>query len=100
MYQEQTERLYEQQNDDLVNELNGKVDILKSLAIDFRNEAKDQNKMLDDMEGDFDGTSTFLAGTMSRMEKMLNTGGSNHMCYLILFIFLVFMFIYFAIKYR
>lgn len=92
--------MYEQQNNALVDQLNDKVDLLKTLAIDFNKEAKDQNKMLDEMEGDFDGTGTFLAGTMSRLDKMINTGGSNHMCYLVIFIFVVFMFLYFAIRYR
>jgi hypothetical protein len=49
LYQEQTERLYETENDSLVDQLNEKVGILKGLAVDFNKEAKDQNAMLDDM---------------------------------------------------
>lgn len=48
-YAEQTESLFEQQNNALLSALNSKVDMLKQLSIDIGEEARNQNKMLDGM---------------------------------------------------
>lgn len=47
VHQEQTEHLFEQQNNELVDSLYDKVDLLKKITIDIGNEVREQNKFLD-----------------------------------------------------
>jgi blocked-early-in-transport protein 1 len=98
IYAEQTERMMESQNDELTNRLSEKVNLLKQLSIDIGVEVKEQNKMLDEMDVDFESTQGFMKKTLGGMTQMLNTGGSKHMCYLVLFIFALFILVYWLVR--
>lgn len=47
---------------------------------------------------EFDNTEGLLGGTMKRLGIMMDQGGSKHMLYLILFVVVVFVLLYFAIR--
>jgi len=96
IYEEHTEALYEQQNNEEVNVLNIKVEQLMNMTRDINTQLKSDNTTLTSIDEDFSHTNTSLSGTMSRLEHMINTGGSKHMCYLIFFVFFVFVFIYYV----
>jgi blocked-early-in-transport protein 1 len=71
---------------------------LKQISIDFGDEARSQNKMLDGVDNDFDSTQNFLKGTMNKLSHMISSGGSKHMCYLVAFIFAIFVFVYYLVR--
>jgi hypothetical protein len=45
-----------------------------------------------------DGTSNLMGNTLSALDEMMKSGGSKHMCYLVLFIFAVFMMIWWMVR--
>ncbi|XP_072045476.1 BET1-like protein [Amphiura filiformis] len=94
-----TEDMLESENNRLSQGLAAKVSTLKSLAMDIDEETKNQNVYLDGMGDDFQGTEGLLGGTVRRFDTMLGTGRQNRklMCYLILFIVLIFILAYFLV---
>ena len=68
-----------------------------SFLFSIESEAKDHNRLLDNVDGDFDSTGNFLSGTLNRVNHMLGTGRSNRklMCYIaggvVIFITLIYM---------
>jgi hypothetical protein len=55
----QSEALFEQQNNDLIDGLNSKVDMLKQLSINIGDEVREQNAFLEGMDSDFDAAGGF-----------------------------------------
>ena len=49
MFEEQTERLFEGQNDELVDELDSRVSLLRNLTLDINSEAKKGNQALEQL---------------------------------------------------
>ena len=90
------EDIIEAQNHERHERLASKSSYLKSLAYDIELEAKDHNRLLDNVDDDFDSTGNFLNGTLNRVHKMLGSGRSNRklMCYVaggvVLFIFFIY----------
>ncbi len=78
-----SEDILEAQNRERTERIASKTSYLKSLAYDIENEAKDHNKLLDNVGDDFDSTGSFLSGTLNRVHKMMGTGRNNRklMCY-------------------
>ena len=91
------EDIIDAQNRERQERLASKSSFLKSLAFDIESEAKDHNRLLDNVDGDFDSTGNFLSGTLNRVNHMLGTGRSNRklMCYIaggvVIFITLIYM---------
>ncbi len=77
------EDILEAQNREYHDRLASKSSYLKSLAFDMQQEAKDHNRLLDNVDDDFDSTGNFLSGTLNRVNHMLGTGRNNRklMCY-------------------
>ncbi|RXM32262.1 BET1-like [Acipenser ruthenus] len=70
------------------------------LSIDIGTEVKYQNKMLVDMDTDFDSTGGLLGATMGRL-KLLSRGSQTKLfCYVLLFALFVFFVLYWVIKLR
>ncbi|KAL4965214.1 SNARE domain- containing protein [Aspergillus stella-maris] len=63
----------EQQNDNLLNSLSGKVSALKSVTIDIYDNARDQDT-LDHSNQVFSSLSTGLKGSASRLTRMAKQG--------------------------
>lgn len=92
--------VYEEENEHLQEGLRAKVSALKHLSIDIGTEVKYQNKMLQDMDSDFDSTGGLLGATMGRL-KLLSRGSQTKVfCYLLLFALFVFTILYWVIKLR
>ncbi|XP_041104829.1 BET1 homolog isoform X1 [Polyodon spathula] len=92
--------VYEEENEQLSEGLKEKVNALKSLSIDIGTEVKYQNKMLVDMDTDFDSTGGLLGATMGRL-KLLSRGSQTKLfCYVLLFVLFVFFVLYWIIKLR
>lgn len=98
LYAEQSERMMETQNDALTARLADKVGILKQLSIDIGIEVKEQNRMLENVDHDMAHSQSLMGKTLASLQTMINTGGSKHMCYLVLFIFAIFLLVYLLVR--
>nr|XP_048292800.1 BET1 homolog isoform X3 [Myodes glareolus] len=54
----------EEENDRLTESLRSKVDAIKSLSIEIGHEVRNQNKLLSEMDSQFDSTTGFLGSRM------------------------------------
>ncbi|TDH65431.1 hypothetical protein CCR75_002058 [Bremia lactucae] len=95
---EQAKRLLEEQNDEQISHLSLQITQLKQLSGNIHEEVLNQNRLLDSMGKEFDNTDGLLNGTMKRLSVMMEQGGSIHMLYLVLFVVVVFVLLYFAIR--
>lgn len=92
--------VYEEENEHLQEGLRAKVNALKSLSIDIGTEVKYQNKMLEDMDSDFDSTGGLLGATIGRVKQLSRGSQTKLLCYMLLFCFFVFFILYWFIKLR
>ncbi|XP_050528751.1 BET1 homolog [Daktulosphaira vitifoliae] len=90
----------EKENDDLTEQLKNKVNTLKSLSIDIGAEVKYQDRLLRDMDHDFETTGSFLSNTLGRVTRLGRNSGGYNICYLLLFTIVVFFILYIYIKLR
>ncbi|XP_043194007.1 BET1 homolog [Amphibalanus amphitrite] len=90
----------EEENDLLESELKGKVSALKSLTIDIGHEVRYQNKMLNEMDDEFDSTGGLLGNSMKRVMRMARSGHNRYLFYLFLFSLFVFLVIWLIIRSR
>lgn len=89
-----SEDVIEAQNREYAERISSKTSYLKTIALDMEQEAKDHHRLLDGLDGDFDGTSGLLGGTLNRVNIMMSSGRGNRkvLCYVVLaFIFLAFL---------
>uniref|UniRef100_A0A9J7Y2M8 BET1 homolog n=2 Tax=Cyprinus carpio TaxID=7962 RepID=A0A9J7Y2M8_CYPCA len=68
--------LYEEENEHLQEGLRAKVNALKHISVDIGNEIKYQNKMLGEMDSDFDSTGGLLGATIGRL-KLISRGSQT-----------------------
>ncbi|XP_032094089.1 BET1 homolog [Thamnophis elegans] len=92
--------VYEEENEKLTESLRSKVTTIKSLTIEIGTEVKQHNKLLTDMDNDFDTTSGFLGATMGRLKILSRGSQTKLLCYMMLFSLFVFFVIYWIIKLR
>lgn len=90
----------EEENTQLIDGLKSKISSLKTISIDIGHEVKYQNKMLNEMNTDFDSGEGILKSTMGRLVRMSRAGHNRYIFYLILFSFFVFLVIYILMKIR
>ncbi|KAG7245044.1 hypothetical protein INR49_023610 [Caranx melampygus] len=60
-----------------------------ALSIDIGTEVKYQNKMLEDMDTDFDSTGGLLGATIGRVKQLSRGSQTKLLCYMLLFCFFV-----------
>ncbi|XP_028317398.1 BET1 homolog [Gouania willdenowi] len=92
--------VYEEENEHLQEGLKAKVNALKSLSIDIGTEVKYQNKVLEDMDSDFDSTGGLLGATIGRVKHLSRGSQTKLLCYMLLFCFFVFVVLYWYMKLR
>eukprot|EP00483_Globobulimina_turgida_P001429 UN01431 len=90
--------LMEEKNNELISELNSKVGLLKSGALDINQMIKTDAKQLNDIEMSMGNASGLLGQTMDKFGTMMKTGGTKVTCYLACFIFLVFIIFYWILS--
>ena len=90
--------ILEGQNNERINELADHVARLKGLTIDIGNEVREQNSLLDNMGDGFESTRDMLAGSLRRIGTMLESGGTKHMCYMVVFCVVVMLVLYWLMK--
>uniref|UniRef100_A0A8C6S490 BET1 homolog n=1 Tax=Neogobius melanostomus TaxID=47308 RepID=A0A8C6S490_9GOBI len=92
--------VYEEENEQLQEGLQAKVTALKSLTIEIGSEAKYQNKMLEDMDSDFDSTGGLLGATIGRVKQLSRGSQGKLLCYMLLFCLFVFLVLYWYLRLR
>ncbi|XP_063308332.1 BET1 homolog [Pelobates fuscus] len=92
--------MYEEENDRLTETLRMKASALKSLSIDIGTEVKYHNKMLGEMDSDFDSTGGLLGSTMGRLKILSRGSQAKLLLYMLLFSLFVFFVIYWFVKLR
>uniref|UniRef100_A0A069DNY0 BET1 homolog n=1 Tax=Panstrongylus megistus TaxID=65343 RepID=A0A069DNY0_9HEMI len=90
----------EEDNDSMTENLKDKITALKSLSIDIGAEVKYQDRMLRDMDDDFDKTGGFLGNTIARVLRLSKGSHNYYILYLFLFSILVFFVLYIVLKFR
>uniref|UniRef100_A0AC34Q644 t-SNARE coiled-coil homology domain-containing protein n=1 Tax=Panagrolaimus sp. JU765 TaxID=591449 RepID=A0AC34Q644_9BILA len=88
----------EQQNDVMLDNLRDKIGNLKRVTIDIGEEARSQNRLLNDLGRDMDANQGLLGATMRKLGIVSRNKGGNVLCYLVLFSFFVFLCIYYMIR--
>ncbi|KAK3236508.1 hypothetical protein CYMTET_53356 [Cymbomonas tetramitiformis] len=83
-----------EQLDSTVDVLRGKISMLKEVSAQIGDEVSIRNKLLTDLEGTMEKVSQTIKSSMKKMNKMYNDGSGNHMIFLVLFIFAVFILMY------
>ncbi|ELU09788.1 hypothetical protein CAPTEDRAFT_191618 [Capitella teleta] len=99
-YGQQTSSHIEEENEQLTGQLSDKVRALKSLTIDIGHEVRESNKLISDMDNDFDKTTGFLQRTMGRVTAMARAGHHRFIWYLLAFSLFVFFVIWILTKAR
>ena len=95
---EQARMILEEQNNRDIAALSEKVSFMKNLAGDIEAAIQEDHNVLDQTGSTFDKVTTMMRGTLGNVNKMLATGGSKHMCYLIAFIVCLFLTLYWLMK--
>ncbi|XP_074660332.1 BET1 homolog isoform X1 [Tubulanus polymorphus] len=93
-------QLIEDENQQMEESLSHKVRALKSLTIDIGHEVRTQNKMLGEMDQDFESTGGFLQKTMGRLTGISRSGGGRIIWYMLLFALFVFFVCWIILKFR
>merc|ERR1719282_1177447 len=89
-----------QQNNARISELSEQVARLKGLTVDIGTEVRSQNKLLDQMGEGFLSTQEMLQGSLAKIGIMLDTSSGRHMCYMILFVIFVVIFLYWMMTFK
>ncbi|XP_059171265.1 BET1 homolog [Physella acuta] len=95
-----TTQMLEEENEQLENELKGKVKALKSLTIDIGNEVREQNKWLSQVDEDLESSGGLLSKTMGRLKSITNAGHWKIWLYVLLFAFFVFFMCWVIVRFR
>lgn len=80
----------EDENSQAEDELKSKVSELKFLSINIGNEVREHNKLLKEVDDEFDSTFGQLQHNIQRVLKLAKSGSKYHMFYLFLFCLFVF----------
>jgi hypothetical protein len=75
------------------------VEVLVRISKDIQKELKRGDGIISEVEEGVDSARARLGQTMKRLQKIIDSGGSNHMCHLCIFI-LVFLFVVFKVFLR
>uniref|UniRef100_A0AAF5PJ64 t-SNARE coiled-coil homology domain-containing protein n=1 Tax=Wuchereria bancrofti TaxID=6293 RepID=A0AAF5PJ64_WUCBA len=67
----------ERRNDALVAKLSGKVAALKKITIAIGDDVREQNRLLNEMETDFDASKGLLGSTMRKLDRVAKAGGKH-----------------------
>jgi blocked-early-in-transport protein 1 len=98
-YNEHLDDTYDEEFSKKIGQLKNAVSTIKEISIDIRDEVDDQNNMLNDMNTKMDETSSSLHRARKKLIVMMNESGNQYMCYLVVFIVIVFLVLYIMVKY-
>ena len=98
---EQATLLMERQNNDQIDVLHGQVSTMRQMSVEVSDEVEDQNKQLDELGDAMDKNAGLMAGTMKRLEGVVDSAGGRRQFYaLIGFAVAGFLFCYWIAEHR
>ena len=68
--------------------------------MDIGSEVREQNSLLDQMGEGFLSTGDMLQGSLAKIGIMLDTNSGKHMCYMVLFVVFVVIFLYWMMTFK
>ncbi|XP_058517374.1 BET1 homolog [Ochotona princeps] len=80
----------EEDKERLSESLRSKVSAIKSLSVEMDHEVKHQNKLLAEMDSQFDSTTGILGKTVGKLKILSRGSQTKLLCYMTLFPFFVF----------
>lgn len=90
----------EDEAEEQVDLLRGKVSALRAVSIDIGNEVKEHNRFLRSFDDNMDGTEGLLRGAMGRVLGLHRAGHHRYIWWLFLFAVFVFIVIYLLMKFK
>ena len=91
---ENTRDILTEQNDAMQDELLLKAQQLRSVVTVIGDEVSEHNRMLGGMQDNMNKTDSLLGTTLTKLTEMGKSGGSKHMCYMVLFFFFMIFLLY------
>ncbi|KAL3623609.1 Bet1-like SNARE 1-1 [Castilleja foliolosa] len=88
----------EQENDNAVDALQDRVNMLKRLSGDIHEEVESHNLMLDRMGNDMDASRGVLSGTMDKFKMVFEKKSSRRMFSLVASFVVIFLVIYYLTR--
>ncbi|KAG1359645.1 bet1-like SNARE 1-1 [Cocos nucifera] len=88
----------EHENDQAIEGLQDRVNVLKRLTGDIHEEVESHNRVLDRMGNDMDTSRGILFGTMDRFKMVFETKSSRRMATLVASFLALFLLIYYLTK--
>jgi len=97
---DETNDLLESENRHRTERLANKISSLRSFALDIEVETKEHNRLLDNVDNDFDSNLGFIFNGRNRVNRLLQSGRQNRrfMCYLSLVLTVFLILIYYFIS--
>jgi hypothetical protein len=93
--------LIEARNDELVEQLSGKVEILRDVALQVDQEVTVSNNLLDQMGQNFDAAQSLLKKTHERLQQMTKDPGCMNLVRMTFFcVFLVILLYFLSLRWR
>ncbi|KAL2919195.1 protein transport protein bet1 [Polyrhizophydium stewartii] len=96
----QTQRFYEDANDDRAVRLSSQIGALKEVSLSISAELDYQRNMMSEMRDDMDKTGGILGRTMQRFRIMAQTQTGSWMWILVLFVLAVILYVVFGLMTR
>ncbi|KAF6211300.1 hypothetical protein GE061_014417 [Apolygus lucorum] len=90
----------EEENNEMTEHLKEKIGVLKSLSIDIGAEVKYQDKLIREMDEDFERTGGFMGNTISRVIRLTKASHNYYIFYLFVFSIVIFFILYISLKFR
>eukprot|EP00922_Rhytidocystis_sp_ex-Travisia-forbesii_P012880 GHVS01019347.1.p1 GENE.GHVS01019347.1~~GHVS01019347.1.p1 ORF type:complete len:192 (-),score=36.32 GHVS01019347.1:91-666(-) len=86
--------LMESENDRHMEDLEAKVQDLKSVSLALRGEVQESNSILSSMGEHFDSARGLLGGTLKKLQTMISSKSGRHLWYMVLFVVALVFFMY------
>lgn len=87
----------ESQNDEQMDRLHKKANVLRELTINLGDEITESNKFLFEMDETFANTEGLLASSQRKLKELNHRTGGNLWCYVTLFVLFLFFFGYYFV---
>jgi len=88
----------EADNNSELDDIHRKMLNLKGLAQDIHRHVEEDNRLLSGLGESMDKVKNVLGRTMDQLNRLMSSGGSEHMCALVGFVILVFFLLWLIIK--
>ena len=93
--------MMERENNSQIDTLHHQVSTMRVMSVEIGDEVHEQNKQLDELGDAMDKNAGLMAGTMKRLDGVVqNAGGKNPFYALIAFFVAAFVFCYYIAEHR